>query len=311
MRILVLGAGAVGGYFGGRLAAAGEDVTFLVRAERARQLEGGLRIESPLGDATIPVRTIESGQGTGQAAPRPDIIMLACKSYGLTGALEAIAPYIRSETVILPVLNGLNHVPLIASRFSEAIVWGGVAHIGAALAPDGTVRHLNEIHRLTVGPRGDDGTIVLAERFVEAGRRAGFDARLSRDILQELWDKWVMLAPLAAATCLIRASVGGIVATDGGERLMLDLIDECASIAEAEGHRPAEDRLGATRRMLTQPGSAFTASMLRDMAQGGPTEADHVIGDLVRRGAAHGLETPTLAIAWTNLQAYEAGRAGA
>ena len=304
MRILVLGAGGVGGYFGGRLAAAGEDVTFLVREGRARQLGQGLRIESTYGDAIVPVQAIEAGQ----AAPRPDIIMLACKSYGLTGALEAIAPHIRSETVVLPLLNGLNHVPLIASRFSEAIVWGGVAHIGATLAPDGTVRHLNDNHRLTVGPRGDDGTIVLAERFVEAGLRAGFDARLSRNIIQELWDKWVMLAPLAAATCLMRAPVGRIVAADGGERLMLDLVDECARIAEAEGHRPADDRLEATRRMLTQQGSAFTASMLRDMEAGGPTEADHVIGDLIRRGAAHGLETPSLAIAWINLQAYEAGR---
>ena len=305
MRIMVLGAGAVGGYFGGRLAAAGEDVTFLVRENRARQLADGLRIESPVGNVTVPVPTVKPGE----AAPRPDIIIVACKSYGLTGAMEAIAPHIRSETVILPVLNGLNHVPLIASRFSEAYVWGGVAQIGATLAPDGTVRHLNDFHRLTVGPRGDDGTIVLAERFVEAGQRAGFDARLSRDIVQELWDKWVMLAPLAAATCLMRAAVGRIVATDHGERLMLDLVDECARIAEAEGHRPADDRLGATRRMLTTPGSDFTASMLRDMAQGGPTEADHVIGDLVRRGAAHGLETPMLAVAWTNLQVYEAGRA--
>jgi 2-dehydropantoate 2-reductase len=120
-----------------------------------------------------------------------------------------------------------------------------------------------------------------------------------------------MLASLAAATCLIRAPVGRIVATEGGERLMLELIDECARIAEAEGHRPGEDRLDATRRMLTQPGSALTASMLRDMQAGGPTEADHVIGDLLRRGAAHGLETPALAIAWINLQAYEAGRAPA
>jgi 2-dehydropantoate 2-reductase len=308
MRILVLGAGAVGGYFGGRLAQAGEDVAFLVRQGRARQLAGGLRIESPHGDATVPVKVIEAGQAAPAGTRSPDIIMLACKSYGLRDAMEAIAPHIRSETVILPVLNGMNHIPLLASRFSEAIVWGGVAHIGATLAPDGAVRHLNDIHRLTVGPRHDDGTIVLAERFVEAGRRAGFDARLSRDIVQELWDKWVMLAPLAAATCLMRASVGRIVAADGGERLMLDLIDECARIAEAEGHRPAEDRLDATRRMLTQAGSDFTASMLRDMTQNAPTEADHVIGDLIRRGAAHALETPMLGVAWTNLQVYEAGR---
>jgi 2-dehydropantoate 2-reductase len=304
MRIMVLGAGAVGGYFGGRLAAAGEDVTFLVRENRARQLADGLRIESPHGNATVPVRTITAGEET----PRPDIIMVACKSYGLADAMETIAPHIRLETVILPVLNGLNHVPLLASRFSEAIVWGGVASIPATLAPDGTVRHLGDFHGLTVGPREDDGTIVLAERFVEAGIRAGFDARLSRRILQELWDKWVMLAPLAAGTCLFRAPVGRIVDTDYGERAMLDLLEESTRIAEAEGHRPSEERVASARKMLTGRGSELAASMLRDVQAGRPTEADHIIGDLIRRGAAHGLETPMLGVAWTNLQAYEAGR---
>jgi 2-dehydropantoate 2-reductase len=306
MRIMVLGAGAVGGYFGGRLAAAGEDVTFLVREGRARQLADGLRIESPHGDATVPVQVVEAGQ----AAPTPDIIMVACKSYGLWDAMEAIAPHIRSETVILPVLNGLNHIPVLASRFSEAIIWGGVAQIGATLAPDGTVRHMSDFHALTVGPRGDDGTIVLAERFVEALQRAGTQGRLSRHIIQDLWDKWVFLAALAAATCLVRAPVGRILAADG-ERLVLALLDECTRIAEAEGHRPAEEPMRRYRQILTAPGSEMTASMQRDMAAGGPTEADHIIGDLIRRGDAHGIDTPMLAVAWTNLQVYEAGRQSA
>lgn len=304
MRIMVLGAGAVGGYFGGRLAAAGEDVIFLVRETRARQLADGLRIESRYGDITVPVQVVKPGE----PAARPDIIVLACKSYGLSGALEAIAPHIRSETVILPVLNGLNHVPVIASRFSEAIVWGGVAHIGATLGPDGTVKHLNELHRLTVGQRSDEGSIVLAERFTEAGRRAGYDARLSTDIVQELWDKWVFLATLAAGTTLLRAPVGRICSTDTGETLMAGLLDECARVAEVEGHRPAEARLETARRTLTDRSSGFTASMLRDMQAGGPTEGDHVVGDLVRRADAHGLETPLLDIAWANLQVYEQAR---
>jgi 2-dehydropantoate 2-reductase len=202
----------------------------------------------------------------------------------------------------------MNHTPLIASRSSVADVWGGVAQIGATLDPDGTVRHVSEFHALTVGPRGDDGTIVLAERFVEALVRAGTQGRLSRDIVQDLWDKWVFLAALAAATCLVRAPVGRIVAADGGERLMTGLLDECSRIAEAEGHRPAAKAIVMYREILIRPGSEMTASMLRDMRAGGPTEADHVIGDLMRRGAAHGLETPLLDIASVNLQVYEAGR---
>lgn len=302
MKIMVLGAGAVGGYFGGRLAESGADVTFLVREGRARQLADGLRIESPCGDARVPVRTILPGE----AAPAPDIIMLACKAYGLPEAMEAIAQHIHERTVILPVLNGLNHIPLLASRFSEARIWGGVAHIVATLGQEGQVLHMNEVHRLTVGPRGDDGSLMLAEQFVEAGRRAGYDSRLGSDILQELWDKWVFLAALAAATTLIRASIGQIMATERGERLSLGLLDEITSVAEAEGHRPAEARLASARAILTERGSRLTASMLRDMQAGKRTEAEHVIGDLIRRAEAHGIETPLLEVAWVNLQNHEA-----
>lgn len=306
MKIMILGAGAVGGYFGGRLAASGADVTFLVREGRARQLQDGLRIKSPCGDAHLAVRTLLPGE----AAPPPDIIMLACKAYGLTAAMETIAPHIHEDTVILPVLNGMNHIPLLASRFSEARIWGGVAHIVATLAEDGRVLHMNEVHRLTIGPRGDDGSLMLAEHFVEAGQRAGYDSRLSGDILQDLWDKWVFLASLAAATTLIRAPIGQILEADAGEALLMGLLDEITRIAEAEGHHPEERTLATARAVLTERGSKLTASMLRDMQAGSPTEGEHVIGDLVRRAAAHGIETPLLEIAWVNLQSHEAGRGG-
>src|SRR5690625_2127628 len=304
MKIMILDADAVGGYFGGRLAASGADVTFHVREGRARQLEDGLRIESPCGDARLPVRTLLPGE----AAPPPDIIMLACKAYGLTAAMETIAPHIHEDTVILPVLNGMNHIPLLASRFSEARIWGGVAHIVATLAEDGRVLHMNEVHRLTIGPRGDDGSLMLAERLVEAGRQAGYDSRLSGDVLQDLWDKWVFLASLAAATTLFRAPIGQILHADAGEALLMGLLDEIAGIAAAEGHRPGEKTLATARAVLTERGSKLTASMLRDMQAGSPTEGEHVIGDLVRRAAAHGIETPLLEVEWVNLQSHEAGR---
>lgn len=304
MKIMVFGAGAVGGYYGGRLAAEGADVTFLVREERARQLADGLKIESPCGNADVPVKLVVPGE----AAPPPDIIIIACKAYGLSDAMETIAPHIHSDTVLLPVLNGLNHVPLLASRFSEARIWGGVAHISATLAPDGRILHLGDRHRLTVGPRADDGSLALAERFVEAGQRAGYDSRFGRDILQDLWDKWVLLASLAAATTLMRAPIGQIAAVDGGERLLTALLEEITHIAEAEGHRPDERNLATARAVLTERESTLSASMLRDMRAGGPTEADHVIGDLIRRAEAHGIGASLLGTAWINLQSYEAGR---
>jgi 2-dehydropantoate 2-reductase len=305
MRILFLGAGAVGGYFGGRLAAAGRDVTFLVRPGRAEELAPGLRILSRLGDATVPVQTLQAGE---EADPF-DIIVIACKSYGLDGALDAIAPHVRAGTVLLPLLNGIDHIERIAARFPEAVTWGGIAHIGATLHQDGSVNHFNTLHRMTVGLRpGQEATEALARAFTEAGQAAGYDAVFAEDITQALWDKWVMLASLAAGTCLMRASVGRILETTYGGAVLTAIIDEVAAIAEAEGQLPAEKVLARTRATLSERGSAWTASMLRDMQAGYPTEADHIIGALLRRASAHGVEAPHLAAALTHLEVYEAGR---
>ncbi len=305
MRILVLGAGAVGGYFGGRLAAAGTDVTFLVRERRAEELSGGLRILSRLGDATIPVQIIQAGD----AADPFDIVAVACKSYGLDGALDAVAPYIGEGTAILPLLNGIDHVETIAARFSEATTWGGIAHIGSTLTQDGTVNHFNRLHKMTVGLRpGQEATESLARQLVEAGTNAGYDAVYSEDIIQALWDKWVMLASLAAGTCLMRASVGRILQTSHGGEVLSAIVDEVAAIAEAEGQLPDEATMTSIRGLLSERGSAWTASMLRDMQAGYPTEADHIIGALLRRAKTHGIVAPNLAAALSHLEVYEAGR---
>lgn len=305
MRVLFLGAGAVGGYFGGRLAAAGTDVTFLVRPARAAQMAEGLRIQSPLGDATVPATTISEGD---VAAPF-DVIVLTCKAYGLAGALDAIAPHVREGTVIVPALNGLTHIARIDGRFPQAVVWGGVAQIPASLAPDGTVLHMGEIAGMIVGPRtGQEATRPLAEQLVADLKAAGIAARLTGAPVQELWNKWVYLATLAAATCLMRADVGTILHTDHGARLLNGLLDECVAVAAAEGYAPAEGPMKVYRDSLADRESRWTASMLRDMEAGGPTEADHVLGEMIRLAGRHGIDTPYLKVGYARLQVYEAGR---
>jgi len=309
MRILILGAGGIGGYYGGRLVEAakdsGIDVTFLVRKARAEQLaRDGLVIESPFGNAAQPVNAVTSCEGL---AP-PDIILLTCKAYALDGALEAIAPCVGPDTVILPLLNGVAHFQILEQRFPDTVLWGGTAHIGVTMTPDGVIKHLNKLHVIMFGPRDGVESEAAAE-FLAAFKSTPINARLSVNIVQDLWDKLVFLATLAGSTCLMRASIGAILETTDGRELILALLEECRTIAEAEGHAPDERRMLRYTEQLTEPGSPSTASMLRDIQRGSSTEAEHIIGDMVSRAETHQIATPVLRTAYTHLQAYEAGLA--
>jgi 2-dehydropantoate 2-reductase len=304
MRILVLGAGAIGGYYGGRLVEGGADVTFLVRPGRARQLaERGLVVRSPLGDIACGVKTL-----LADAVRDPfDLVLLSAKAYDLDGAIAAIAPALGPHSAVLPLLNGINHLAVLSGRFGAARVLGGACGIGVTLEPSGEVRHTAPGEWLTFGElsrersaRGDAIAAIFAATKV--------NARLSDDILQAMWDKFVMIAALAAATTLTRANVGEILAAPSGEWLMLEALGECERAAAVDGHPPTPQSVEQTRRMLTARGSNFTASMMRDLVAGRATEGDHIIGDLLRRAERRGLATPLLRIALANLQVHEARR---
>ena len=162
---------------------------------------------------------------------------------------------------------------------------------------------------MIVGPRaGQEATLPLAEAFVAAMKGAGVAARITEEPEQELWNKWVYLATLAAGTCLMAADVGTILRTDHGGRLMTGLLDECVAVATAEGHEPADEHMKVYRDSLSDPDSKWTASMHRDMQGGGPTEADHILGDMIAIAQRHGIATPYLEVGYTRLQVYESGR---
>jgi 2-dehydropantoate 2-reductase len=247
MRVLVVGAGAIGGYFGGRMLAAGRDVTFLVRPRRASELaSAGLVIKSPLGDVTL------KNPPTVQAdklSEKFDVVLLSCKAFDLA--------------------------PMQSLNFGER---------------DG---------------KSSDRVRAIAE-IMESGK---FGSVASEHIIQEMWEKWVFLASLAASTCLMRTSVGNILASPGGRDFILGMLDECSAVAGAEGYPPRAPFLERTRGMLTAEGSQMTASMFRDIKAGAPVEADHVIGDLMARGDAGKIPVPKLRIAYTHLKAYEKQRA--
>ena len=309
MRILILGAGGIGGYFGARMQEAGGDVTFLVRPARADALRAnGLRVRSPAaGDITLQPRLVTAG-----SAIEPfDLVVLSCKAYDLPSAIDAIAPAVGPETFVLPLLNGLVHLDALDARFGKNHVLGGVALISVTMGPGGEIAHLNPFHKIIGGPRGAlDGQVVLAPLTALAGASGGkLDYTTSPRIMQDMWDKFVFLTTLASSTCLMRAPVGPIVSTPNGERFILDLLSECEQIAGENGHAVPPAIATRYRGMLTARDSTIAASMLRDIERGGPIEADHVVGDMIARGHAARVPVPLLEIAYTHLQAYEQLRA--
>ncbi len=307
MRILVVGAGAIGGYFGGRLKEAGRDVTFLVRPRRAEQLaKTGLVIRSSFGDVNLP----SPPAVTAAALRHPfDLIFLSCKAYDLEAAADAFAPAVGADTAILPLLNGMRHLDFLAARFGGGAVLGSVCIISTTLDADGRILHLNDSHLMAFG-ECDGAVSTRVEAIASALSGARFEARLSKTIMQEMWEKWVLIAAMAGINCLLRAAVGDIVAA-GAANLTTALLDECCAIAAAQGFEPGESTKRRMQIVLTTPGSAFAASMLRDIERGAPIEADHIIGDLLRRGAAQPRDYPLLRIADAHLKTYQARRARA
>lgn len=309
MRILVVGAGAVGGYFGGRLAATGQDVTFLVRAGRAEKLQrDGLVISSPRGDLTLrDVKTILAGVN----AEPFDLVLLSCKAYSLDDAIDSFAPLVGESTLILPLLNGMRHIDVLVEKFGASRVLGGQCVIAATLNAAQHVVHLNDLHAITFGELAGGGTSERVQEIADAMAGANFDAAVSESILLRMWEKWVFLATLAGSTCLMRGSVGDILAAPDGKRLIENLLGECQAVAEHNGFTMGPDfDARATQTLLTP--TPLTASMLRDMENHSHTEADHILGDLIARGGdaqqgEHGLSL--LRIAYSHLKTYEARQA--
>jgi len=305
MRILVVGAGALGGYFGGRLKAAGRDVTFLVRPRRAEQLaKTGLVIRSPRGDATIARPPTVLAENFREPF---DLILLSCKAYDLPSAMDSFAPAVGPNTAILPLLNGMKHMDLLAARFGVGAVLGGQCVISATLDPQGHVLHLNDLHFVSFGEQ-DGSKSARATAIAAAFSGGGFESQLSTAIMQEMWAKWATIATVAGITCLLRGTIGDIIAGGGGH-LPTDIYAECCAIAAANGFAPSDAARKRTTGMITGPGSNFAASMLRDMERRAPIEAEHIIGDLLQRGGKNPNAYPLLQIGYAHLRTYEARRA--
>ena len=304
MRVLVVGAGAIGGYFGGRMLQAGRDVTFLVRPKRAAELaSAGLVIKSPNGDVTL------KNPPTVQAdklSEKFDVVLLSCKAFDLEDAIKSFASAVGDKTAIIPVLNGMLHLNVLDQKFGAPRVLGGLCAIAATLNEAREVVQLAPMQSLNFGERAggmSDRVRAIADTFSVINGAAA-----SEHIMQDMWEKWVFLASLAASTSLMRTSVGNILAAPGGEDFLLGILDECSAVAADAGHAPGGPFFQRARGMLTTEGSPLTASMFRDIKAGAQVEADHVIGDLIVRADAAKIPVPKLRTAYTHLKAYEKQR---
>jgi 2-dehydropantoate 2-reductase len=301
MRMLVVGAGSTGGYFGGRLAQAGRNVTFLVRPTRAAQLaERGLQILSPHGDFTLQPQFVTADRVTDSY----DAILLTVKAFSLESALADMAPAVGPETMILPVLNGMRHVDILADRFGKNTVAGCACTIAVGTDDQGRIVQHNLTQDIAYGEM--DGEVSpRIERLDHFMRAAGFDARLSPAIEREMWEKWILLAGLGGINCLMRGTIGDVAQAPRGTEFALAVLEEIVTVVSAVGVPPSSDFLAAVRAMLTASGSSQTSSMYRDLLRGVRVEANQIIGDLVKRARAAGIETPLLGAIYTHLCVYQ------
>ncbi|WP_234992627.1 ketopantoate reductase family protein [Kroppenstedtia eburnea] len=303
LRFLVVGAGAVGGYFGGRLMENGQDVTFLVRPHRQKQLaKSGLVIHSSHGDFRSPVQTLTPGQQGGPF----DVVLLAVKAYHLEQAIQDLIPYMGDDTVILPLLNGMVHLDRLEEAFSPGQVLGGLCLIEATLNGAGEVKHFGERHHLFFGER-DGSESVRVRRVEQAMEGARFEGIKSGEILRRMWEKYLFLATFSGVTSLMNSSIGPILETGEGSSLTRRLLDEIACAARHREPSLDDALVKKVYEMIRFLEPSMKSSMLRDMEKGAPVEGEHLQGVLLRM-AGKEADLPLLSTVYNRLQIYEANR---
>lgn len=306
MKVLILGAGAIGGYVGGRLHQSGADVTFLVREKRNEALKrDGLVIKSTKGDITQTVKTVTKASDGGPY----DLVLLTSKAYDLDSAIDAIAPAMSAGTTIVPLLNGMRHLDTLDARFGADKVVGGLARVGVAMNDKGEILHTSPFAAISFGERDGKPARPALVELDAAIKKSGVDGGLNANIVQDLWDKWIMLCTLAAMCCLMRGASGDILEAAEGRAIVLETVDEGRRVAAAAGHDPGEKGIATVHSFLTVKGSKFTASMLHDLEKSAMVEADHIVGDMIARAKKAGIATPNLRMAYAHLQVYLARRA--
>ncbi len=304
MRILVVGAGAVGGFVAARLADAGEDVTVLVRERWVAPLrERGIVVRDGSGERATPV-TVVSAPLSGPLPEPYDAVVVAVKAGGLRAVLDDVAAAVAPGGLVVPFLNGMGHLPLLVDRLGDAVV-GGVVRVATEREDDGGIRLLAPMFDVEIGELSGHAS-PRVDALVAAFGRAGAQAEARGDITAAMWAKWVFIASLGASTVLMRAPVGAIVARPGGDAFARAVLDEAAAVAAAAGYPVDGGALAANEKVVTTPGSSLTSSLSRDLVAGRPVEVDAVLGDLVDRAGVRQVPVPLLAAAALALRVHNA-----
>ena len=299
MKVLVLGAGAVGGYFGGRMAEEGMDVTFLVRDKRKQKLEEtGLIIKSPKGDLSIRPNLITLDKVDSVF----DVILFTNKAYDLDEILQSHFS-IKDGAMIIPLLNGFAHIEKLETKFPTSRLFGGIAHIFSTLSEEGEILHFNETHSLTFGHLREadkrDG-----RKFFDACSSANFSIKYSDYINVDLWHKWILITTVAGATTLFNATIGEIASTAHGQSFMKNLHDECISIAKSEKIDVNADELAQQRHFLSDKNSNWNSSMQRDMVNSSKIECEHIFLELIKIADRNNVLCPSLKTVMVNGEIY-------
>ncbi len=301
MRILVLGAGGVGGFFGGRLVEKGEEVTFLVRSKRKKQLEErGLVIRSINGDFSFQPKLITKED---QTAPF-DVILFSTKAYHLNEAIQDLKPFVGESTVIIPLLNGIAHVSLLQKEFGEEKVIGGLCFIETTLNDQGEIVQTSAANRLMFGEmKSQDSERIKHISKAFAGTKSSFI--LSENITQDMWHKYLFITVMSGVTTLMRAPIGPIRESEGGRDFIQNLFEECMEIMRCVGAPIKDNIVQEHMKIIDKISYNMKSSMQRDMEKGSSIEAKHLQGYLLDVAEQFSIEAPLLGAVYQNLKVYE------
>ncbi|MDJ0331241.1 ketopantoate reductase family protein [Planococcus sp. S3-L1] len=301
MKILIVGAGAIGGYFGGRLVEKGEDVTFLVRANKKEILEKtGLNIRSKNGDLQFSPKLITKSDNS-----KPfDVVLISTKSYQLTTAIEDVQPFVGPETMILPLLNGIAHLQILIRAFGEEKVLGGLCFVESTLSDDGTIVQTSPVHQLVYGERTGQQTERIGKlELAFKGTRAEFVK--SDDINQDMWHKYLFITAMSGITSMMETSIGPIRDLETGQHVIRVFLEELVAIMEKIG-APIAPAIAETQfQRINDMSAEMKSSMQRDIEKMQPTEAEHLQGYLLGKAKEVQLSVPILEIIFTKLMLYE------
>jgi 2-dehydropantoate 2-reductase len=304
MKIAVMGAGGVGGYFGGRLAQAGNDVVFIARGRHLEALRArGLSLRSPAGDATLKVKAVEDPADAGSA----EVVLFAVKLWDTESAAERIRPLLAGGGVVIPFQNGVESIERIGTVLGRERVMGGAAYIAARIGEPGEIVQTGKMARLRFGPV-QPSQRAAAQAFHAACVKAGIEAELTDDIVRVLWEKFVLLVAISGTTSVARSRIG-VVRADPDLRWLLEAaMRETWQVGRKRGVALADDQVAATLKMVEGLPSEMTSSMHGDLDAGGRLEAPWLAGAVARMARELGLEAPANRAIYAALKPFVEGK---